>query len=83
MIGANADEWFMYLTHPVDRQQLHAALDKTVREGHRAEVLTALKQAVDGNLAAQLDLLVSSVYFHCPSLTIADAQRQVTDHVYI
>ena len=82
VIGTNANEWFMYFTHPVDQQQLNAGLMRSVRDGHRAEVLAALQQAVDGNFAAQLDLLVSSVYFHCPSLTIADAQRQVTDHVY-
>ena len=83
IIGSNANEWFMYFNHPVDQQQLHAALKKTVRNGHRAEVLTALKQAVDGDFAAQLDLLVGSTDFHCPSLAIADAQRQVTDHVYV
>ena len=83
VIGTNANEWFMYFTHPVDQQQLHAGLKRTVRDGHRAEVLTALRQAVDGDLAAQLDLLVGSADFHCPSLAIADAQRQLTDHVYV
>jgi para-nitrobenzyl esterase len=83
VIGTNANEWFMYFTHPVDRQQLHAGLKRTVRDGHRAEVLTALKQAVDGSFAAQLDLLVGSADFHCPSLAIAEAQRKVTDHVYV
>jgi para-nitrobenzyl esterase len=83
VIGTNVNEWFMYFTHPVDQQQLHAALKKTVRDGHRAEVLTELKQAVGGDFAARLDLLVGSTYFHCPSLAIADAQRQVTDHVYV
>jgi len=83
VIGTNANEWFMYFTHPVDQQQLHAVLKTTVRAGHRAEVLTALKQAVDGNFAAQLDLLTGSTDFHCPSLAIADAQRKVNDHVYV
>ncbi len=83
VIGTNANEWFMYFTHPVDLQQLHAGLKRTVRGGHRAEVLTALKRAVDGNFAAQPDLLTGSADFHCPSLAIADAQRQVTDHVFV
>lgn len=83
VIGTNANEWFMYFTHPVDLQQLHAGLKRIVRGGHRAEVLTALKQAADGNFADQLDLLTGSADFHCPSLAIADAQRQVTDHVFV
>ena len=83
VIGTNANEWYMYFKHPVDRQQLHEAVKRTVGDGHRAEILSALKQATDGSFAFQLDLLVGSVDFHCPSLAIADAQRQVTDHVYV
>jgi len=73
----------MYLDKPVDRQQLYDALKRTVRDGHRAEILSALKQAAGDDLGAQLDLLVGSIDFHCPSLAIADAQRQLTDRVYV
>jgi para-nitrobenzyl esterase len=83
MIGSTANEWLMYLTQPIDEKQLHAALKKSVREGHRAEVLAALNKAVSGDVAAKLDLLVSAAWFHCPSLAIADAQRGLTDRVYV
>ncbi len=83
VIGSNANEWLMYFTHPVDETMLHATLNERVREGHRAEVLAALNRAVDGDLTAKLDLLTGSLDFHCPSLAIAEAQRRLTDHVYV
>lgn len=83
VIGSTANEWLMYLTQPVNEKQLHAALKKRVREGHRAEVLVALNKAVSGDVAAKLDLLTGGADFHCPSLAIADAQRGLTDRVYV
>jgi len=83
VIGSNANEWLMYLTQPVEEQQLHAVLKQRIREGHRAEILAALSKAVGGDVAARLDLLISAAWFHCPSLAIADAQRQLTDRVYV
>ena len=83
VIGSNANEWFMYLTQPVDEKQLHAVLKQRIREGHRAEVLAALNKAVSGDVAAKLDLLTGAADFHCPSLAIADAQRQLTDRVFV
>jgi len=83
LIGSNANEWLMYFTHPVDETQLHATLKERVREGHRAEVLAALNHAVSGDVTAKLDLLTGSLDFHCPSLAIAEAQRRLTDHVYV
>jgi para-nitrobenzyl esterase len=58
-------------------------LKQRIREGHRAEVLAALNKAVSGGLAAKLDLLTGAAWFHCPSLAIADAQRGLTDRVYV
>ncbi len=83
VIGSNANEWLMYFTHPVDEKMLHATLKERVGEGHRAEVLAALNQAVSGDVTAKLDLLTGSLDFHCPSLAIAEAQRRLTDHVYV
>ncbi len=83
VIGSNANEWFMYLEQPVDDKQLHAVLKERVREGHRAEVLAALNEAVEGGVAAKLDFLTGAVDFHCPSLAIADAQRALTDRVFV
>jgi para-nitrobenzyl esterase len=83
MIGSNVNEWFMYLTQPVEEQQLHAVLKQRIREGHRAEVLAALHKAAGGDVAAKLDLLTGAADFHCPSLAIADAQRQLTDRVFV
>ena len=83
VIGSNANEWLMYFTHPVDETMLHATLKQRVGEGHRAEVLSALNEAVSGDVTAKLDLLTGSLDFHCPSLAIAEAQRRITDHVYV
>jgi para-nitrobenzyl esterase len=83
VIGSNINEWFMYLTQPVDEKHLHAVLKQKIREGHRAEVLAALNKAVSGGVAAKLDLLTGATDFHCPSLAIADAQRQLTDRVFV
>jgi para-nitrobenzyl esterase len=83
VIGSNANEWFMYLTQPVEEKQLHAFLKQRIREGHRAEVLAALDKVVSGGVAAKLDLLTGAADFHCPSLAIADAQRELTDRVYV
>jgi para-nitrobenzyl esterase len=83
VIGSNANEWFMYLTQPVEEQQLHAVLKQRIREGHRAEVLAALHKAAGEDVAAKLDLLTGAADFHCPSLAIADAQRQLTDRVFV
>jgi para-nitrobenzyl esterase len=83
VIGSNANEWLMYLPQPVEEQQLHAVLKQRIREGHRAEILAALNKAVSGDVAAKLDLLTGSIDFHCPSLAIADAQRQLTDRVFV
>ena len=83
VIGSNANEWLMYFRHPVDETQLHATLKERVREGHRAEVLAALNKAANEDVTAKLDLLTGSLDFHCPSLAIADAQRRLTDRVYV
>ena len=83
VIGSNANEWLMYLTQPVEEQQLHAVLKQRIREGHRAEVLAALHKAAGGDVAAKLDLLTGAMDFHCPSLAIADAQRELTDRVFV
>jgi para-nitrobenzyl esterase len=83
VIGSNANEWLMYLEQPVGEKQLHAALNQSIREGHRAEMLAALNKAVSGDAAAKLDLLAGGAYFHCPSLAIAEAQREVTDRVFV
>jgi para-nitrobenzyl esterase len=83
VIGSNANEWLMYFTQPVDEKMLHATLKQRVAEGHRAEVLAALNKAVSRGVAAKLDLLTGSLDFHCPSLAIADAQRRLTDRVYV
>ncbi len=83
VIGSNANEWLMYFTHPVDETMLHATLKQRIGEGHRAEVLSALNEAVSGDVTAKLDLLTGSLDFHCPSLAIAEAQRRITDHVYV
>ncbi len=83
VIGSNANEWFMYLTQPVEEKQLHAVLKQRIREGHRAEVLAALNKVVSGGVAAKLDLLTGAADFHCPSLAVADAQRELTDRVYV
>jgi para-nitrobenzyl esterase len=83
VIGSNANEWFMYLTQPVGERQLHAVLKQRIREGHRAEILAALSKAVSGGVAAKLDLLTGAIDFHCPSLAIADAQRLLTDRVFV
>jgi para-nitrobenzyl esterase len=83
VIGSNANEWFMYLTQPVEEEQLHAVLKQRIREGHRAEVLAALDKVVSGGVAAKLDLLTGAADFHCPSLAIADAQLGLTDRVYV
>ena len=82
-IGSNDNEWFMYLPQPVDEEQLHAVLKQRIREGHRAEMLAALSKAAGGDVAARLDLLTGAADFHCPSLAIADAQRQLTDRVFV
>ncbi len=73
----------MYLTQPVGERQLHAVLKQRIREGHRAEILAALSKAVSGGVAAKLDLLTGAIDFHCPSLAIADAQRLLTDRVFV
>ncbi|MBW2542443.1 MAG: carboxylesterase family protein [Deltaproteobacteria bacterium] len=83
VIGSNANEWLMYLAHPVDDSALHATLKQRVREGNRAEVLAALNKAVSGDVTAKLDLLTGALDFHCPSLALAEAQRRVTNHVYV
>jgi para-nitrobenzyl esterase len=83
VIGSNANEWLMYLTQPVKEKQLHAVLKQRIREGHRAEVLAALNKATSGGLAEKLDLLTGGADFHCPSLAMADAQRELTDRVYV
>jgi para-nitrobenzyl esterase len=83
VIGSNANEWFMYLTQPVGERQLHTVLKQRIREGHRAEILAALSKAVSGGIAAKLDLLTGAIDFHCPSLAIADAQRLLTDRVFV
>jgi len=83
VIGSNANEWLMYLEHPVDDKQLHATLKQRIQEGHRAEVLVALNNAVRGGVTEKLDLLTGSLDFHCPSLAIADAQHRLNDHVYV
>jgi para-nitrobenzyl esterase len=83
VIGSNANEWFMYFTQPVDEKQLHAVLKQRVQEGHRADVLAELNKVMRGDVAAKLDLLTGGADFHCPSLTMADAQRQLTDRVFV
>jgi len=83
VIGSNANEWLMYLEHPVNEMQLHTTLKERIREGHRAEVLAALSKATSGDVTRKLDLLTGSLDFHCPSLAIAYAQRRLTDHVYV
>jgi para-nitrobenzyl esterase len=83
LIGSNDNEWFMYLAQPVDEEQLQAVVKQRIREGHRAEILAALSVAAGGDVAARLDLLTGAADFHCPSLAIADAQRELTDRVFV
>ncbi len=83
MIGSNANEWLMYLDHPVDPKQLHTVLKQRIRDGHRAEMRVALNEAAGDDVTEQLDFFTGALDFHCPSLAIADAQHQLTDRVYV
>jgi para-nitrobenzyl esterase len=83
VIGSTANEWLMYFEQPVDEKKLHATLKAKIREGHRAEVLAELNKVVSGDASARLDMLTGAIDFHCPSLAMAEAQRELTDHVYV
>ncbi len=67
LIGANADEWLMYLD-PEDTVQ--AALNESISRSKQA----AVKQALAGlSTNEALDTLLTAVNYVCPSQRIADA----------
>lgn len=83
MIGTNANEWLMYLPDPATEEQLRAEIERRVLAEDRAEARAILDLAAPSNVRARLDLLVSSIEFHCPSLAIASSMRELTDRVYV
>ena len=82
LIGSNANEWLMYVPDPAGEGDLQEAFSSYALEEDRPAVLSALAAGGQTDVRMQLDRLIGSAEFHCPSKALARAMRRVTDRVY-